>query len=226
MANIFFDFGEKNNNSRNDRERLIFLEGTDDAYFIDHILDGMKADASKVGIVTVGGIGEFRAKIKGFLKTSSYTQGRVKAICIVRDADEDFYRAEAEISKVFLDLLDVEVSHGKVVLKNGIAYGFFILPGLDQHGDLERLCMHTVSGTGLESKSEDFFSGLENPPVDQVFKRKSQVYLAGYKGDLCRGAGRGFKYGHFNDSHESLDPLKEFLSLFISDEVKEVEGVN
>lgn len=219
MSNIYFEIGHKNNNARIDRERLIFLEGTDDAYFLDHVLDQIKADSGKVGLVTVGGIGEFPSRIKGFSKTPNFTGGKVKAVSIVRDADDDFVKTNAEMKDLFKRIFGVDVSHGDVVLHDGISYGYFLMPGVSLSGDLERLCLSTVDGLGLEKQSSDFLGGLTNPPTDHIYKRKAQIYLAGYNGDLCRGAGLGFKRGYFDHTHESLEPFKVFLGKFVSEKI-------
>jgi len=215
MANIFFDIGQKNNNTRNDREKLLFIEGTDDAYFLDRILANVNADPDYVGLVTVGGTGQFLSNIKSFSKSSQFTTGKNKGLVIVRDVDEDFNGVSNEMAQLFFSLFGVVVRHGEIVVLDGRAYGFFLMPGQDRAGDLERLCLDTVEGKVLALKSYEFLNSVEPVPSDQVFKRLAQVYLAGHVGALCRGAGRGFNRGQFDDTHAILNPLKEFLSDFI-----------
>lgn len=214
MANIFFDIGHNNNMARADRDKLIFLEGTDDALFFDHLLTGMNADPEQVGLVTVGGKGEFIAKIKGFKKTPKFTQRKTKGILAIRDADDDFHVAEKEMTALFNSTFGINLKHGEIQEKDGILYGFFLLPGTNRSGDLEELCLDTVTGKALEEQSAAFLSATEVTPQDQFYKRKAQVYLAGFTGDLCRGAGLGFKKGKFDDQHETLQPIKDFISAF------------
>lgn len=220
MANIFFDMGHANNMARGDREKLIFLEGTDDALFFDHILTAMNANPEQVGLVTVGGKGEFIAKVKGFRKTPNFTQGKTKGILAVRDADNDFLVAEKEMATLFNSVFGVNLKHGEIQNKDGISYGFFLLPGVNRSGDLEELCLDTVSGIALEAQSASFLAAADVSPYDQFYKRKAQVYLAGFAGELCRGAGLGFKKGKFDDQHDALQPIKNFISAFAETDVE------
>jgi hypothetical protein len=219
MANIFFDVGQQNNNSRNDRPKLILLEGTDDAYFIDLLLEMANASPSEVGIVTVGGKGGFENQIKNLKKSTPFTKGKIKGIAIIRDADESFDRSCDETSKTLERQFGVKLRHGEIKIYNDLLFGFFILPGGNMDGDLERLCLSTVEDSSLFSRSQQYLMDSNIAANDQFFKRQAQVYLAGMPNELCRGAGLGFKKEMFDKMHPALNALKDFLSSFDAGQV-------
>lgn len=215
MPNIFFDIAQEKNSARLDREKLIFVEGTDDANFLDLLLSTAGADPEKVGVITVGGKGNFSSQLNLFSKSRPFTTGITKKVCIIRDADDNPQREVLSTQEIFNRIFKVSTSHNSLTLQNNVEFGFFMMPSATEKGDLEKLCLSTVTGSELDILADNFFKSLANPPVDKEFKRKAQVYLAGHKGELARGAGQGFKNGYFDITSSNLDEIKSFLAKFI-----------
>lgn len=211
MTNIFFELGQEKGNARANREKVIFVEGADDAHFLDILLDQLGASPENTGVVTVNGKGNFPSQLKLFAKSPAFTTGKIKRVCIIRDADDSVDGAVSATRSAFFNAFGISPNHGEFTSKDNVDFGFFIMPNSLENGDLEKLCLSTVIGNELESRAADFLNSLEAEPVDQYYKRKAQVYLAGHVGELCRGAGLGFKRGHFDDTSPNLDELKEFL---------------
>jgi hypothetical protein len=218
-SSIFFEMGEEHNTARSNRPFLIFVEGTDDAHFLDVVLKEIKADPAQVGLILVGGIGQFDNQVKNHVKSSRFKMGDTKGIILIRDADDDAVTAENAIKAIFRKTLNVEVSNAVPTEQNGKKLGFYILPVAGEKGDLEKLCLDTVSGFPIERFAEAYIRNVEGhhslENLKQRNKRKAHVYLAGIPGDLCRGVGLGFKHGHFEKKHELIDPLKLFLRTFL-----------
>ena len=203
------------NLGRQDREKLIFVEGTDDAYFIDAILEDLGANPDEVGVVIVGGIPRFGSSISIYSKSSAFRKAR--GVAVLRDADNDPGTAVKELEDAFQKSFKVKVDHGKLVTSKNVVYGIFVLPSAAEQGDLERMCLDTVAGTHLHKIAENYINlAKEAGPLSQVHKRTAQVFLAAVPDELCRGAGMGFRRGYFDLSHDSLEPLKGFLKDFIS----------
>lgn len=216
MPNIFFEINPIKNTGRLDRKNVIFVEGPDDANFLDVLLEKVGASPDDVGVVTVGGKGNFPSQLNLFAKSPPFTRGTTKKVCIIRDADDNPSAEGVSTKSIFLKTFGAETAHGKLSAHNGIEFGFFIMPNSFEPGDLEKLCLSTVEGNEVSQKVERFFESLTNPPVDKTFKRKAQVYLAAQNGNLARGAGQGFKDGYFNAASAKLDEIIKFLEIFVS----------
>lgn len=216
MPNIFFEIAPEKISSRLDRERIIFVEGPDDANFLDLLLADAGATPDKVAVITVSGKGNFPSQLNLFSKSRYFTAGNTKKVCIIRDADDNPGREVLATKAIFEKTFGVATEHNSFYLKNGVEFGFFMMPNATEQGDLEKLCLSTIEGSELDILADKFFNSLTQPPEDKKFKRKAQVYLAGHSGDLARGAGQGFKDGYFDISSHYLDEIKSFLEKFIS----------
>ena len=211
IAPIYFD----TSNGRQDRPLLIFVEGTDDAHFVDVVLQDLGADPRHVGIIIVEGTPKFPNSIAMFKKSRNYRNA--KGVALIRDADDDFAVAISDSNKIFLKEFELQVNHAQISSSDIFSVGLFVLPGNEEVGDLEKLCLATVAGTQLEIDAENYINKVQQSGIlNKIYKRKAQVFLAGKPDDVCRGAGMGFKKGFFDKNHESLFPLKEFLSKFIT----------
>lgn len=220
METLYFPKG----NGGQNRERVIFVEGKDDAQFLSAMLTEIQADPQRVGIVEVEGKPNFHSRLKVFLKSSYVTQGVVKTISIICDADADPKKAEEEVNKIITSLGHPAVQIGTyVTTATGIRIGLFTMPNPTMAGDLEKLCLDTVEGHDLERKAEEFIVSAEalarqdgKELTGSRHKRKAQVFLSGFAGDLIRGAGRGYAIGCFKTDHDALEPLRNFLRLTIA----------
>lgn len=225
LAPIYFD---NDKNTRQDRSLLIFVEGTDDAHFLDVILKDAGADPGEVGVIVVGGTPKFTSAISMYKKSPFYKRSR--GIAVIRDADENFSSAIASTNAVFNREFSFSVNHAQVEYSNSFRLGLFVLPGDGESGDLERLCLSTVEGSKLDVSAQKYINDVSgDSALSQVHKRKAQVFLAAIPNDLCRGAGMGFKKGFFDIGHDSVGPIKDFVKRFIANvevvEAKPAEGM-
>jgi hypothetical protein len=206
-------------NSLQDRESIIFVEGVDDAYFISTLLLELQADEDKVGILKVDGTGNFPRALRAYFKSPNFSQGKNKSIAIICDADENPNYIKSEINIAFQQASQPALINGNhVVNEKGLKFGLFLMPDSTNTGDLELLCLSTVEGSTIEQYSENFISEAYSHATSQQKtvtgsrnKRKAQVYLAGISHVLSRGAGRGFSTDCFDKAHSNLNPIREFL---------------
>ncbi len=213
VAPIFFD--GINNNGRQDRPFLIFVEGTDDAHFLDPILQEIGADPYLIGTIIVGGTSKFASALTFFKKSRFFKN--VRGIVIIRDADQNRTAAIKETNDSFLKEFNGVVSHAGFTETESLRLGLFVFPNEEEMGDLEKLCLSTVKGSILDNRVENYMTDIQKyGELPHFHKRKAQVFLAAIPGELCRGAGMGFKRGFFDDAHGALLPLKIFLKDFVS----------
>lgn len=205
---------------RQDLPCIIFVEGQDDAYFLSSLLEEIGAKPTEVGIVGVDGKENFSSHLRGFLKSPNFTQGKVKSVAIICDADSCPLKAEASIAAIFKAAGQPVIKLGTYVTNaTGVQIGLFTMPNTSSSGDLEKLCLDTVEGSPLEQKAEAFIAAAESDAAasgtnlnGSRHKRKAHVFLAGQPGELVRGAGRGYSLGLFPRDHHSLNPLRAFLA--------------
>lgn len=211
---IFFE--STKGTARQECPFLIFVEGKDDAYFLDKILEEIGASPKLVGVIIVEGNQCFSNAISLFKKSPSFR--RAKRIAIIRDADSNPKLALKNTNDVFTKEFKQTVEHAKITTNESLQLAQFIIPNDTEIGDLEKLCLSTIAGSDLDTSVNAYLSNIQkNGKLNQINKRKVQVFLAGVPDDICRGAGLGFKKGFFDTSHKSLAPLKSFLADFIED---------
>lgn len=206
-------------NSRQNRPCVVFVEGQDDAFFLSALLAEIAADPLTFGIVQVKGKEKFPAHLGGFFKSPNFTQGVTKTVLIVCDADGDPKKVEAQIGAVLTAAQQPFVSLGQYVTNaKGVKIGLFTMPNTTTPGDLESLCLETVADHPVAQTAESFIAVAEAAAVadgkklnGSRHKRKAQVYLAGMPNEPVRGAGRGYALGCFRAGHPALEPLRAFL---------------
>lgn len=199
---------------RQDREKVVFVEGTDDAYFLDAILEDIGADPKNVGVLVVDGVGNFASAFLNYSKSSAFR--KATGVLAVRDADQDPGGAEAELRSGFEKAFKVNVSSAEIVKHKNTSFAQLIVPSALENGELEKLCLDTVSTTDLYSIANKCVTDAYGiNAFTQIDKRKAQVFLATFPDVLCRGAGMGFRRGYFDKAHPSLDDIKDFIKKFL-----------
>lgn len=202
------------NRKRIGSRHLIAVEGVDDAIFISELLSKIGADNEKIGIVDVGGNNNYFEFIRQFFKSPGFTSKKNRSLSIICDADEDHHISASKIQNAFSASGYKGVTIGELTETKEFKIGLFVLPNCTSSGDLEKLCLDTVSGSELVVEAKAYIEkaiaqhGYLN---GSMYKRIAQVYLAGMKNSLCRGAGFAFKDGHFDSNHAALYPLTNFL---------------
>ena len=200
---------------RKHMERLLIVEGADDAYFFDSILADINANPARTGIIYLNGKDALKKEFGPFIKSGPFRHGAVNTYAIVRDADLNPSAAVTETHTILRTYGEPEPPPGTFVAapsgRTG-RVGLLILPSATEPGDLEEVCLRTVVGEALLNRVDVFLGETVTAggPIDDLSKRKVQTYLANKHGSLCRGPGRGFAVGHFNRGHSSLMAIQEF----------------
>jgi len=197
------------------REHIIAVEGNDDAILISDLLEKIKANSEKIGIVDVGGNSNFQSFLNSFFLSPGYTGRQNKSLSIICDADNNLTERVAEINLALSAKKQPKLEVGHMIDSEKIKLGLFVFPDGESPGDLEKLCLDTVSDAKIQVEASRFIDYAEQCAGGALsgsrFKRVAQVYLAGMKASLSRGAGHGFRDGYFNKDHEALQPLLKFL---------------
>jgi hypothetical protein len=200
------------------RERLLIVEGQDDAYFVDRLLADMGASVDEVGVVYLEGKTKLQANLTSLLKSSHYRSGKVSIFAVVGDTDADPQSRLNEIKTAFVANGQPEpASQDFVVNDDGTRVGLFLVPSSTEAGDLEKLCLDTLGGEPLVTDCREFSAGIQGKygAFREPFKSLAQIYLACRPEDT-RGVGRAFYENVFDANHACLDPIKGFLQTFLN----------
>lgn len=201
-----------------DRKIGIYVEGVDDAHFIDKLLEDMGVDKGSVRLVYSGGINEMDRDLRALVKARTYVTKVVKTIAIFRDCDKDPAKsladANAALKKASLPVLN----HSEIVEYDvDRRLGLFLIPSCEVEGALEDLLLATVTDDERFKILSNSLIEIEQKfgPLTRKSKRLAQLYLAS-RDPLLKGPGLGLKAGHFPIEHEALEPVKNFIKQLVS----------
>jgi hypothetical protein len=200
------------------RNKVLVVEGPDDAYFFDSILQSLGIDPEGVGIVILGGIGNLKSNLANLKKSRPFVEGRISRVAVVRDADYDRAASLADLEDA---IRGNGFPHGALgqfaEFEAGKSIGCYMLPPDDGTGNLESLLLATVEGDLRVQWSGELFARVEAQfgELDRRHKRLMQLFLACRPED-CRGPGRAFHLGAFPRDSGALAGLKGFLEAFLT----------
>lgn len=205
--------GWKREKIKIESDKLLLVEGKDEVSFFTSYLKYL--NISGVQMLDIAGKDQFKNKIPALLNLPEFE--RVAKYAIIRDADD----SETDAFKSILDILTkykqpTPGKTGSFKIRGDLSVGIFVMPGNDEVGMLETLCLQTVAEKPLMQKVEDYVNSarelLENKKDNyNIHKAKIQTYLAGMP-EIVNSLGLGAKKGYWNFEHKSLEKLKEFIT--------------
>ncbi len=205
------------------QSKVLLVEGKDEVNFFNALLKHWGIEG--VTVQEVGGKDKVPTEIQSFLLTFG---GQVKGYAIIRDADRDSGAAfQSVVSLLQKQGEPFPESIGGYGENAARRVGVFIMPGNQDEGMLEDLCLQTVAEHPVMACAERYFSCLgENlvslapdqpkQPGQHYFpknpsKAKAQAFLAGMHGTFA-SVGVAALNGCWNFDHPALDDLKAFLT--------------
>lgn len=213
MAEIFFN---KNKNTTN-RSRIILVEGPDDAYFLESVLLEIGADPESISICIARGKDRMEVTLGSILKSSDFTQERIKGYAIIMDADDSAQNSTLELHKVLTRLGEPNPPAGGFTNRqDGRKLGLYLFPDNSTAGDLETLCLSTIQSSPLKTHAETFANTAPGGQADHLRKRQNQAYLSVASNPMCAGAGWASTRGVYDLKSATLDNLKAFLRTLLT----------
>jgi hypothetical protein len=188
--------------------KVLAVEGKDELNFFQAVLKDMVIN--EVDIFDVGGKDKFKTHIEALTKMVGFDQ--VITLAIIRDAEND---AKATFDSMCYVLTQNGLSIPATVESYSTgtpSVGIFLMPGDQESGMLEDLCLKTVSehpATRCVNVFVDCVNELTIPP-NIMSKAKAQVFLAAQQ-KIVNSVGLGAKRGYWNLQHEQMKPIRQFL---------------
>lgn len=189
--------------------KLICVEGRDEVYFFTAIFRYM--GLTDIEILDFEGKGNFKPRIAALKLRPGFD--RVTHIALIRDADSN------PPESAFTSLTAILTNNGYSVPGENQSYsegtprvGVFIMPGNDEEGELEDLCLRSIY-------TEEVF-GCINKYIECIgtklrkeSKAKVLCYLASQE-PIINSLGLAAEKGFWDFDNEAFNDLKSFLEHF------------
>jgi hypothetical protein len=204
--------------------KMLLVEGKDEELFFEKLFTHV--GVSDVGIRQLWGKDQLATNLRLFMNDKGYE--KVIAFAIVRDADTNSENTfQSVVDTLKSQGLPVPKRNEEFVNKAGKKVGVFIMPGGNNSGMLEHLCLQTVDSHPIMKHINILFGAYgrdlqKREPADAPMlpdihyyprnegKAKVQAFLSGmYKTVHTAGLGAREKYWNFD--HPCLSDLKKFL---------------
>lgn len=215
MEDVFFN----RKTQRTDRQKLLIVEGVDDALFLDQMLLHMDQDPATVGVCYAGGKDKLSAFLIQVKKSGPFTTGLVQKYAIIRDVDDSVQTCSAEISQLFSAAGEPQPEPGATTIReDGRGVGLYLIPAHQTTGSLENLVLASVDGHALMQPLESYLNSsvAAGGPSDHLGKRRAQAFLAAAAQPLCNGVGYATKRAIFDVGHDTFAGLRNFLADFLA----------
>ena len=198
--------------------RIIYVEGQDDAFFLDKLLGELAANEADVGIVHLNGDGALEGEIGFLAKSASYVQRLTTHLAFFLDADTGVKQRMASVNAGFNRIGWPITQHGAFAdYDNGRRVGVFIFPNGVDAGELEDLLLTTVASDDRLATVSEALSAVERDHgnLNKRSKRIARMYISVLPVKPC-GVGRGYCEGVFPADHPSIEAVRDFLREFLA----------
>ncbi len=159
-----------------EERHLLIVEGIDDALFCEAFI--RRLNLSAIEIWPIGGKTNLKRNL-GLLKKLSGFAG-VIALGIIRDADDNPWGAFESVCQALRES-NLPVPGGPGLRSDGVpVVRVMILPDAESPGNLESLCLRSISEDPVLSCVSRYFECLDDLGIStgEIDKARVQVYLA------------------------------------------------
>lgn len=192
---------------------IIYVEGKDDAYFIDQILEELSADPSEIGIIYLEGNGELEKEVRLLVKSAPYVQNIIRKIAFILDADDDplatLDRLQVALARNSLPA----INHNEIIDYEGNRRaGAFIIPDGTSSGELEDLLLSTLQNDMRLGIVSSALAEVEANygPLNKHSKRLARMYMSVLPIKPC-GIGMAYRANIFDKHHAKIMAVKSFI---------------
>jgi len=193
----------------------LIVEGKDDKTFFEAFLENL--GLSGVQIYSLDGKNNLNDFLKAFTLTTGYNT--VKAIGIIRDSNSDpkasFQSVQTALANAGLPVPEKEIAPAGEKPKVSI----LMVPGIDESGSLEALCLKAVAELPAISCVESYIDCLKRNNLKlqpNIYKAKLQVYLASLD-EYTRDLGLAAKKSVWPLASPAFSRIRDFLTRLVLD---------
>jgi uncharacterized protein DUF3226 len=190
--------------------KFVFCEGGDDLAVARGVADSIRLEG--VRIERYLGKNNLNNFLKAFMTRPEFSQGKVTAIGILRDADEDGNAAFRSVCDALrVNGFNSPERNGGFAI-NGIRTGVLIVGPKGGQGMIEDLCLNSVSDRPEFPCVDDYFRCITQKSGRKNFtsKAKVRVWMASHS-DHEFYVGKAAEEGYWPWESPVFDAMKEFL---------------
>ncbi len=196
---------------------LLLVEGRDEVNLFNALMKHCFDAEPQIQVIEAGGKDQFPANLQG-IRTAAETRPTLRAIGVVRDADED---AGAAFQSVCDHLRNVGYQpprvHGE--LSGGEpSIGVFIVPDGVDPGAIETLCRRSREGDDVSGCVDEYLRCLDERGVKSSSNRDktfAHAYLAAMRNPVAR-VGEGARQGAWDFGSPAFSELSGFLGRLVA----------
>lgn len=195
--------------------KFVFCEGGDDLAVIRGVAN--KIELTDLRVEEFGGKDKLRKFLRGVQMRPEFSQEKVSAIAIIRDADDD---GDAAFQSVCDSLRanGLEAPAKNCEFTSGhLKVGVFVIGPKGGKGMVEDLCLNSVSERPEFSCIDDYFRCIAEKSDRKHFssKAKIRVWMASHE-DYGAHVGVAATKGYWPWDNQAFDSLKKFLQQLAS----------
>jgi len=204
------------------KNNLLLVEGKDEVYFFEALLMHLRLE--NVQTIQVGGKDKFKFEFPALMEAEGFSD--VTAYAIIRDADNDA-KATLDSIQYLLNKYEQPVpdAHSEIKQRDDVKVGIFIMPGDDNPGMLECLCLSTLADDPVLACADKYMDCLKEleeqaTPENSCFpknisKARMHTFLAGQK-KYVPSLGMAAKKGYFDLDADAMNELSQFMNELVS----------
>ena len=197
---------------RIESDRLLLVEGRDEVNLFEELIAHCLGAQPKIQVIEAGGVHKFPKRLKA-IETAARARPTLRAIGVVRDADEDAAGAFRSVCDHLRNVgYEPPAAHGRFSdAKPSI--GVFIVPDGSQPGAIETLCRRSREGGDIATCVDEYMeclktrNAMRSRNTDKTF---AHAYLAAMEDPVAR-VGEGAKQGVWDFSSPAFSDLSGFL---------------
>ena len=198
-----------------DREKVILVEGKDEALLVDALLQDRFTNArSSVRVLDVGGKTLFRNRIQALRLRAERNGVQIRAFAIIRDAEENASNTWKSITNALVSSHFQPPSQHGAFSQARPSVGVFVLPDGTSPGALESLCRRSITGRPVARCVEQYLKCLDKQNAMLSKKRDktfTHAFLASCKDPVAR-VGEAAQQGVWDFGQPAFAPLKSFIN--------------
>ena len=191
---------------------LLLVEGKDEVSLFDELAKHCFSAGPTVQVIDAGGIRRFPKRL-GAIQTSGRARPSLRAIGVVRDADDDAAGAFRSVCDHVRNVgYEPPAAHGAFSDATP-SIGVFIVPNGEEPGAIESLCRRSRKGDDVSRCVEEYIrclaehDAMRSTNVDKTF---AHAYLAAMKDPVAR-VGEGARQGAWDFESPAFAELSDFL---------------
>jgi hypothetical protein len=193
--------------------RFVFCEGPDDVSVVRGLVGLLQVDLQ---VEPFRGKNNLRNFLKQVKERPEFASQSVKAIGVIRDADESAASAFQSVHEALSNNGFTPPEANGQIASGPVKTGILVQP--EDRGEIEHLCLRSVSDLPEYACLEDYFQCLTERTGGKSFSSSARIraWMA-TQPDTSLYVGKAAEKGYWPLEHAAFEPLRVFLKALSED---------